>query len=35
MAFIDTSETIVGAGIPQIDARYIQVGQLKDRSWHS
>jgi len=27
MAFIDTSETIVGAEITQIDARYIQVGQ--------
>ena len=27
MAFIDTSETIVGAEIPQIDARYVQVGQ--------
>ncbi|HEY0234511.1 MAG TPA: efflux RND transporter periplasmic adaptor subunit [Afipia sp.] len=27
MAFIDTSETIVGVEIPQIDARYIQAGQ--------
>ena len=27
MAFIDTSEAIVGAEIPQIDARYIEVGQ--------
>jgi RND family efflux transporter MFP subunit len=26
MAFIDTSETIVGVEIPQIQARYIQVG---------
>jgi multidrug resistance efflux pump len=28
MAFIDTSETIVGVEIPQIDARYVQPGQL-------
>jgi RND family efflux transporter MFP subunit len=27
MAFIDTSETILGVEIPQISARYIQVGQ--------
>ncbi|KAA0121886.1 HlyD family secretion protein [Methylobacterium sp. P1-11] len=27
MAFIDTSETILGAEIPQIDARYIEPGQ--------
>jgi RND family efflux transporter MFP subunit len=27
MSFIDTSETIAGAEIPQIDARYIQTGQ--------
>ena len=27
MAFIDTSDTIIGAEIPQIDARYIQIGQ--------
>ena len=27
MAFIDTSETILGAEIPQIDARYIELGQ--------
>ena len=27
MAFIDTSETIVGVEIPQIDARYIEPGQ--------
>ena len=27
MAFIDTSDTIVGVAIPQIDARYIQAGQ--------
>jgi RND family efflux transporter MFP subunit len=27
MAFIDTSDTIVGVEIPQIDARYIQPGQ--------
>jgi len=27
MAFIDTSETILGAEIPQIDARFIEVGQ--------
>lgn len=27
MAFIDTSETILGAEIPQIDARYIKPGQ--------
>jgi multidrug resistance efflux pump len=30
MAFIDTSETIVGAEIPQIDARYIQVDQPEE-----
>lgn len=28
MAFIDTSETIIGVEIPQIDARYIAPGQL-------
>jgi RND family efflux transporter MFP subunit len=27
MAFIDTSDTIIGAEIPQIDARYIEAGQ--------
>jgi RND family efflux transporter MFP subunit len=27
MAFIDTSDTIVGVEIPQIDARYVQPGQ--------
>jgi multidrug resistance efflux pump len=27
MAFIDTSETIVGVEIPQIDARYVAPGQ--------
>jgi RND family efflux transporter MFP subunit len=27
MAFIDTSETILGVEVPQISARYIQVGQ--------
>ncbi len=27
MAFVDTSETIVGAAIQQIDARYVQPGQ--------
>ena len=27
MAFIDTSETILGAEIPQINARYVKVGQ--------
>lgn len=27
MAFIDTSETIIGVEIPQIDARYIEPGQ--------
>jgi len=27
MAFIDTSDTIIGVEIPQIDARYIAVGQ--------
>jgi RND family efflux transporter MFP subunit len=27
MAFIDTSETIIGVGIQQIDARYIEPGQ--------
>ena len=27
MAFIDTSETIIGVEIPQIDARYIAPGQ--------
>jgi RND family efflux transporter MFP subunit len=27
MAFIDTSETILGVEIPQISARYVQVGQ--------
>lgn len=27
MAFIDTSETIVGVEIPQIDARYVEPGQ--------
>src|SRR6478735_3317300 len=27
MAFIDTSDTIIGAEIPQIDARYIEPGQ--------
>ena len=27
MAFIDTSETIIGVEIPQIDARYIEQGQ--------
>ena len=27
MAFIDTSDTIIGVEIPQIDARYIKVGQ--------
>ncbi|MFC5755646.1 HlyD family secretion protein [Rhizobium sp. GCM10022189] len=27
MAFIDTSETIIGIEVPQIDARYIQPGQ--------
>jgi RND family efflux transporter MFP subunit len=28
MAFIDTSETIIGVEIPQIDARYVRPGQL-------
>jgi RND family efflux transporter MFP subunit len=28
MAFIDTSDTIIGAEIAQIDARYIEAGQL-------
>jgi multidrug resistance efflux pump len=27
MAFIDTSDTIIGVGIPQIDARYVAPGQ--------
>jgi RND family efflux transporter MFP subunit len=27
MAFIDTSETIIGVEIPQIDARYVRIGQ--------
>ena len=27
MAFIDTSETIIGVEIPQIDARYVEPGQ--------
>jgi RND family efflux transporter MFP subunit len=27
MAFIDTSDTILGAEVPQINARYVQVGQ--------
>jgi len=27
MAFIDTSETVIGVEIPQIDARYIKAGQ--------
>ncbi|MBA2397473.1 MAG: HlyD family secretion protein [Bradyrhizobium sp.] len=27
MAFIDTSDTIIGVEIPQIDARYLEVGQ--------
>ena len=27
MAFIDTSETIIGVEIPQIDARYLAPGQ--------
>jgi multidrug resistance efflux pump len=27
MAFIDTSETILGVEIPQIDARYVAPGQ--------
>src|SRR6266436_1425190 len=29
MAFIDTSETIVGVEIPQIDARYVAPGQVQ------
>ena len=28
MAFIDTSETVIGVEIPQINARYIQPGQM-------
>ena len=30
MAFIDTSDTIIGVGIAQIDARYIEPGQLAE-----
>ena len=30
MAFIDTSDTLIGAAIAQIDARYIEAGQLAE-----
>lgn len=30
MAFIDTSETIIGVEVPQIDARYLEPGQMAE-----